>query len=629
MSAKQANKLIQFWKELKRRKVFRVMAMYAATAFIIMEAGDIMLPRLGLPDWTVTFIIVLLIIGFPISIILSWIFDLTPEGVKKTEFIEVVKEQEAPSATIKRRLRTSDIIIAVLIVIVGILAYPKIFKKDKFEGIRDKEGRISIAVMPFENLSGDTLYNIWQEGFQNLLITTLSNSKELSVRQYQTVYSILESKRNVTHASITPSVASDLALKLKTGTFVIGNILKAGNKIMVNAQLMNAETEEIYKTFQVDGTTADDIFAMAESVSVQIKNYLEIKNLVEKYDSPYIRETFFTNSSEAFLYYIHGYHAFMDMDFQTSIGWVLKAIEIDSGFISAYVGLALNYFVTGNYDQAKKWCNMANSKRHELPLIEKLKIEHLNAYLFETPDEQIIYLKQILNIEELNTLYWHFLGQAHFFQNQYKDAVICFEKALEIHHSWGNNYRNPWNYLLLGVSYHKIGDHKREKEVYELGLSLFPDYAWIIENQAICALSQGDTDKADNFITKYKSILKNINGWPESKILSVVGNIYSEANLFDEAELSIRQSLELDSRNPSRMSDLAWFLIDSDINVDEGLDLIQKALEIEPDNWNYLDTYGWGLYKQGKYEEALKVLTDAWPLRPRYDHESYLHIQEA
>ena len=76
---------LNFWQELKRRKVFRVIAMYAATAFIIMEAGDIMLPRLGLPDWTVTFIIVLLIIGFPISIILSWIFDITPEGVKKTE----------------------------------------------------------------------------------------------------------------------------------------------------------------------------------------------------------------------------------------------------------------------------------------------------------------------------------------------------------------------------------------------------------------------------------------------------------------------------------------------------------------------------------------------------------------
>ena len=78
------NKLSQFWQELKRRKVVKVITMYAATAFIIMEAAEIMLPRLGLPDWTVTFLIILLIVGFPITVILSWIFDITPEGVRKT-----------------------------------------------------------------------------------------------------------------------------------------------------------------------------------------------------------------------------------------------------------------------------------------------------------------------------------------------------------------------------------------------------------------------------------------------------------------------------------------------------------------------------------------------------------------
>ncbi|GAF83283.1 unnamed protein product, partial [marine sediment metagenome] len=211
--------------------------MYAATAFIIMEAGDIMLPRLGLPDWTVTFIIILLIIGFPIAVIFSWIFDITPEGLKKTEPVLATRKEESPIAPIKRRLKASDTIIIVLIVIVVIMAYPKIFNKDKFEGIRNPEGKISIAVMPFENLSGDTLYNVWQGGFQNLLITSLSNSQELSVRQYQTTYALLESKRNLSYASITPSVASELALKLETRTFILGNILKAGNKIRVNAQL--------------------------------------------------------------------------------------------------------------------------------------------------------------------------------------------------------------------------------------------------------------------------------------------------------------------------------------------------------------------------------------------------------
>lgn len=76
------------------------------------------------------------------------------------------------------------------------------------------------------------------------------------------------------------------------------------------------------------------------------------------------------------------------------------------------------------------------------------------------------------------------------------------------------------------------------------------------------------------------------------------------------------------------MYDLAWFLIDKEINVNEGLKLVQKALELRPDNWYYLDTQGWGLYKQGKVEEALKILNDSWNLRPSYRHRGYLHIQE-
>ena len=116
--------------------------------------------------------------------------------------------------------------------------------------------------------------------------------------------------------------------------------------------------------------------------------------------------------------------------------------------------------------------------------------------------------------------------------------------------------------------------------------------------------------------------------WSESRILSGVGTIYEGANQFDKAEFNYRQALQLDPRNPVRINNLAWFLIDNDINVDEGMDLIQKSLEISPDNWYFLDTKGWGLYKQGRVEEALKVLTDAWDLRPAYDHEGYQHIEE-
>ncbi|MCK5280798.1 MAG: tetratricopeptide repeat protein, partial [Cyclobacteriaceae bacterium] len=308
--------------------------------------------------------------------------------------------------------------------------------------------------------------------------------------------------------------------------------------------------------------------------------------------------------------------------------WFAKAIKTDSSFISSYVTLSFTYRIMGNDTVAKKWCNIANKKRDELPLKGKLMLDHLHAYYYETPNEQIIYLKQFLEIDELNTTYWFLLGSTYYRMSQYRDAIINFEKALEIHKKWGASFRNPFIYHRLGELYHKTDAHKREKEVYKLGLSIFPDHPNIIANQAICALSQGDKDQANGYISNYKSIRKNKSRWSESRILSGLGYIYTEANLFYEAEINYRKALKLEPGNPDRLNGLAWFLINNDINVNEGVDLIQKGVEIRQDDWYSLDTKGWGLYKQGKYEEALKVLTEAWDLRPAYDHEGYQHILE-
>lgn len=160
------NKIAQFWQDLNRRTVIRVIAMYAGVAFIIIElVGNITGP-LHMPPWTETLVILLLAIGFPITAILSWIFDVTHEGIKKTEPAEVATEKGAEAKPTKRRRRANDGIIAVLIVIVVILAYPKIFKKDKLATLRDEDGRISIAVIPFENMTGDTIWDIWKEAFR-------------------------------------------------------------------------------------------------------------------------------------------------------------------------------------------------------------------------------------------------------------------------------------------------------------------------------------------------------------------------------------------------------------------------------------------------------------------------------
>ena len=181
------NKLSRFWQELKRRRVLKAIAMYAGGAYVLIELANNVVVPLNMPNWTPRLVIIIALIGFPIMVILSWIFDITPEGLSKTETFDELKEQETPPSPVKRRLRVSDVIIGVLFVAVSILLYPRVFKTDKFKNIRDEDGRISIAVMPFQNMTNDTLWDVWQMGIQNELITYLSRSEELSVRQLLTL----------------------------------------------------------------------------------------------------------------------------------------------------------------------------------------------------------------------------------------------------------------------------------------------------------------------------------------------------------------------------------------------------------------------------------------------------------
>ncbi len=95
--------LFKFWDELKRRKVVKASLVYIAVAYAIIQGADIIFPRLGLPDWTVTFILILLIIVFILVIVLTWVYDITPEGIKVTQDLDSKSEEEKNGKTEKRK----------------------------------------------------------------------------------------------------------------------------------------------------------------------------------------------------------------------------------------------------------------------------------------------------------------------------------------------------------------------------------------------------------------------------------------------------------------------------------------------------------------------------------------------
>ncbi|MDX2443948.1 MAG: hypothetical protein QNK30_09130 [Bacteroidales bacterium] len=116
----KSNNPFQFWEELKRRRVVRVIPVYAAAAFVLMELVDIISEPFGLPDWTLKFVVVFLSIGFIISIILSWIYDVTPDGIQKTKPSKQVSSVEAPPASKGWKITS---FVSILIIIAFVVFY--------------------------------------------------------------------------------------------------------------------------------------------------------------------------------------------------------------------------------------------------------------------------------------------------------------------------------------------------------------------------------------------------------------------------------------------------------------------------------------------------------------------------
>ena len=143
-----------------------------------------------------------------------------------------------------------------------------------------------------------------------------------------------------------------------------------------------------------------------------------------------------------------------------------------------------------------------------------------------------------------------------------------------------------------------------------------------------CWLYEGRTKQADKYIGKYVSAQKERSA-TDAAIANNLAGIYEEAKMLDEAEEYYRKALSLEPENPLRLNNLAWFLIDNDRNIDEGIEFVDRALELSPDFYYMVDTKGWGLFKQGKYQEALELLQKSWDLYPVYNHEVYLHLEAA
>ncbi len=324
--------------ELKRRNVFRVGAAYVLVSWLVAQAGDLLADNLVLPEWFMPMLLAMLALGLPIALFLAWAFELTPQGVKKTE--EVDRDESITPST-GRRLNYF-IIAALALAVVLLLA-------DRFreptaatESIGDG-GKVvaslekSIAVLPFSNLSTDTSADSFVAGLHDDLLTQLSKINELKVISRTSVLRYADTVHNI----------KDIAGELGVATVMEGGVQRAGDRVRLNVQLIDAATDE-----HIWAETYDRVLTTANVFDVQSEITRQIATALQAALTPAEKVSLESRPTDS----LTAYEAYLDArlllkqrndrgdDVLTeAIDMARKSVELDPDFVEAWATLAHAY----------------------------------------------------------------------------------------------------------------------------------------------------------------------------------------------------------------------------------------------------------------------------------------------
>ena len=329
-----------FFAELKRRNVLRMAGLYLVGAWLVVQVAGTVLPMFGAPEWLPRTIVVLLAIAFVPAVIFSWVFELTPQGLKRDE--DVAPEQSIAPQTGRRMDRT---IIVVLVLALGYFAFDKFVLTPRREAAlvssavpnesKSVINEKSIAVLPFENLSRDPDNAFFTDGVQDEILTDLAKIADLkvisraSVMQYKT--GIARNLRKIGE-------------ELGVAHVVEGSVQRAANKIRVNAQLVDARTDAHLWAQTYDRDLAD-VFAIQSEIAKAIADQLQAKlspNEKKAIEQPPTTDlaAFDLYSRAKSLILTQSFSATGDPDLRKAIELLDEAVKRDPSFFDAYCQLA-------------------------------------------------------------------------------------------------------------------------------------------------------------------------------------------------------------------------------------------------------------------------------------------------
>jgi len=292
------NRLSQFWQELKRRNVLKVFLWYAGGAMVLIGLASDVAGPFNLPDGTLRLVIILIIIGFPMAMIFSWIFDITPEGLKKTQPYEAVGSDENEKRKTVPRVKYNN----------------------------------SIAVLPFEDMSPGKDQEYFCEGISEEIINSLTQVRRLKVIARTSAFAFKGKHLDIREIGNTLDVANVLE----------GSIRKDGNKIRITAQLIRVE-DGYHLWSETYNREIEDIFSIQEEISLAIVEKLKMNILGEAMGGILKR---YTENTVAYMFYLKGLNYYQKMTpegNQKAQENYRKAIEEDPDYALVYAILGSNY----------------------------------------------------------------------------------------------------------------------------------------------------------------------------------------------------------------------------------------------------------------------------------------------
>ena len=423
-----------FLGELRRRNVYRVGVVYAIVTWLLVQVADVVMPTFGAPTWVMKVFTFLLVLGLPIALIFAWAFELTPQGLMRTEDVPL---EESVTPVTKRRLNV--IIIGLLSFAVAVLIIVNYVVPDGDSEVASRVAQTepadtalptaaasphSVAVLPFNDLSaGGENTQFFAVGMHDDLLTQLSKIAALKVVSRTSVLQYEDSTKTI------PQIARELGVE----SVVEGSVLRAGDRVRINVQLIDASNDQHLWAEAFDfELTAVNIFDVQREVTTKIADALKAALTPEEQER--LAEVP-TQNLDALFAYQQGRQLSDEESLasvQASIPYLQRALELDPAFGLAYVELAWANFYLANDKEAERLLNKALSLNN--PPAEAYATQAFLAAAATGSasgvDLDILERAVAMSPNSSDVLFMMAAGLSN--QGRTEEALLYFEKALGI-----------------------------------------------------------------------------------------------------------------------------------------------------------------------------------------------------